>query len=341
MDGRKFLFVFCFCIILIFGVTITPAQEVSYLDNPGPGDRSLWLIDPDTTEPYGQVGLYPPDSRWRLAQWGTRDRLPLQSKRFGNQWRVNNRDAGAGGLPTGDGSYIVDLMQNSGHPDYGAREFDLFLEPNDSRLPNLPSNLMHYDDQPSLGSLRALRIKAWQRLISAWHGTRGSHLMGMDGYDLASVLMALVLINPYVSPQQVLFYQIITYDSRGWLFDRLWFDQGTWSDPTMTYGISDSVETFGVSALMAGRARRYDLNILNRLKEIVLTGPSSLDKNFDRWKVGGLYLGSMVNGEATIHSRMGGIDLTFEIGIPNSGKRLMEPEKHRSIRDRGLIYSSY
>lgn len=312
MDARKSLFGFCFCLILTLWVAITSAEEASYLVNPGPGDRALWLIDPDTAEPYGQVGIYPPDSRWRLAQWGTLNPLPLQSKRFGNWWRVDNKDTGVRVFPLWGGSCIVDLKQDSRHPDYGASEFDLFLEPNDSRLPNLPPNLIHYDDQPSFGALRAVRIKAWQRVISAWHGTRGSNLMGMDGYDLASVLMALVMINPYVSPQQVLFYQIITYDSRGWVFDRFWFDQGTWDDPYLTYGVSESVETYGVSALMVGRARRYDLNILNRLREIVLTGPSTLDKNLDHWKVGGLYFGSMVNGEATIRSQVGFIDLTFE-----------------------------
>jgi hypothetical protein len=122
-----------------------------------------------------------------------------------------------------------------------------------------------------------------------------------------------MMINPHAHPEQVLFYQIITYDSRDYFFDMFYFDQGTWSNPYTTYGVDDSVEIYGETPLTRRKPKSYDLNVAGRLKEIVLSGPASLDKNLDHWKVAGaLYFGSILNGEATIRSRISSIDFTYE-----------------------------
>jgi hypothetical protein len=288
--------------------------EVSFLTNPGPMDNALWLIDPETRQQYGQIGIHPSDSRWHIVQWGILNPLPVKTERYGKGWRTQNKDAGIGANPSLTGGYIFDLKQDSRNPNYGANEFDLFLEPNHFILPSLPQNLIHYDNQPSLSLLKAVHIKAWQKITSARHGTRGSSLMGVPGYDLASTLLAVAMINPFTSPQQILFYQIITYDSRGSVFNKEWFDYGTYSDPYMTYGVSDSVQNCGVPALTIGKGIAYNLNIIDRLKQVVLEGPVSLDKDLNHWKAaGGLYFGSWVNGEATIRSKIGFIDFTYEM----------------------------
>ena len=138
--------------------------------------------------------------------------------------------------------------------------------------------------------------------------------MGVPGQDLAATILAIAMINPHASPQQILFYQVVTFDSRGSIFDKFWFDNGTFNEPYLTYGVSDSVQHYGLPALTMRKVRTYDLSFADRLKEIVLAGPSSLDKDLNRWKVaGGLYVGSMVNGEATIRSRIRLIDFTYEM----------------------------
>jgi len=313
MGLQRSLFVLVLCLTFSLGNQVN-AEEISLLSNPGPKDNALWLIDPDTGQHYGQVGYYPPDSRWHIAQWGILNRLPAKTKRYGKGWKTQNKDGSVSYLPSPSGGYVVDFKQDSRNPNYGSTEFDLFLEPNHFIYPTLPQNLMHYDNQPSLGSLTAVLMKAWQMIVYAWHGERGSLMTGIPGSDLASTLLAVAMINPYTSPQQILFYQVITYDSRGLVFNKDWFDNGTWDEPYMTYGVDDSVQNYGMQALTIGNERRYNLNIIDRLKQVVQEGPASLDKDLHHWKVaGGLYFGSWVNGEAVIHSKISSIDFTYEM----------------------------
>jgi hypothetical protein len=309
---RRSLLAAFLCLALVSMGIIAHAGEVSFLSDPGPSGNALWLIDPISNQPYGQVGIFPSDSRWDIAQWGILNPLPLKTRRYGKGWKVQNRDARVWVYPNENGGYVVDLKQTSRNPAYGSREFDLFLGPNHFVLPGLPQNLMHYNDQPSLASLTSVHMKARQEVISAWHGTRASKFMGTPGYDCASTLLAVAMINPYRSPEQVLFYQIITYDSRGWLFDGFWFNGGTDNAPYVSYGVSDSVQNYGLAGLVPRRPQAYNLEIGDRLRELVLTGPSSLDKDFTHWKVGGdLYFGSILNGEAAIRTRIDSIDFTY------------------------------
>ena len=68
------------------------------------------------------------------------------------------------------------------------------------------------------------------------------------------------------------------------------------------------------ASLPKGHERTYNLNIIDRLKQVVLEGPASLDKDLHHWKVaGGLFFGSWVNGEAVIHSKISSIDFTYEM----------------------------
>ncbi len=305
---------FILCLSVLSIAKASHAIEVSYLVNPGPTDNAFWLIDPDTRQQYGQVGRHPPDSRWHIAQWGILKPLPVQTERFGKGWKTQNKDARVWVYPDLAGGFNVDLKQSSKNPKYGANEFDLFLEPNHFLLPGLSQNLIHYDGQPPLSSLSAVHLKASQEILSAWHGRRGSDMLGIPCHDLAATILAIAMINPYTSPQQILFYQVVTYDSRGLIFDKYWFDNGTLNEPYLTYGVSDSVQNYELPALTMRKVRAYDLSIADRLKEIVLAGPSSLDKDLNHWKVaGGLYFGSMVNGEATIRSRIRLIDFTYEM----------------------------
>jgi hypothetical protein len=147
-----------------------------------------------------------------------------------------------------------------------------------------------------------------QEVITASQGSRCP-----AGYDLASTDFSFIFVNFSMFPPQVLYYQVITYDSRGWEFDGAWFESGAMEYGRLEFGVSDSIQRLGFSSLTPGAgAVGYLVDVLPRLKAHIATGPEGLDRTLGNWKLHGFYMGSGTNGAATITSRYGPVRIIDE-----------------------------
>jgi hypothetical protein len=204
---------------------------------------------------------------------------------------------------------VVELRQDSSASDYGCGEFDLFVEPNETHAyPFAPSGMIAPDLRPTLAGSQSLRISVVQEVLTASQGSRCP-----AGYDLATTVFSFIFLNLSVFPRQVLYYQVVTYDSHGWEFDGAWFERGVVGYGRLEFGVSDSIQRLGFSALIPGAgAVGYLVDVLPRLKAHIAAGPEGLDRNLENWKLYGFYMGSATNGAATITSRYGPVRITDE-----------------------------
>ena len=236
---------------------------------------------------------------WHIAQWGIEKELPATIDCLGNchdgKWQVANAYATV--AVTDD---TVTLKQDSRADNFGCREFDLLLEPNDSlTYPYFLSGLLPFAYRPFLADSQTLVVKATQEVEEARHGTRCRPL----DINLAATVIGLSFLNPVA--EQVLFYQLMTYDSRGAHFTGFWFFTGP-----SEYGVNDSVDVLGFPSLRVHEGPvAYSIDVLPRVQALIANGPESLDKDLRNWKLGGLYIGSATNGEAQIVSHHSAIRL--------------------------------
>ncbi len=235
--------------------------------------------------------------QWHVAQWGILDELPITPVWLGaNHWQLSNA---YGIVESKNDEGTLRLSLDSTNAQFGCGEFDLNIEPDVKFVyPAYPEPMLPFDDRPTLATATNLRYGALQEVSSAFQGTR---CPGVE--NLASTMMALTFLN--LTSHQVIFYQVVTYDSRGAEFNGFWFFSG----PT-EFGVNDSVDRLGGNALKVGEGPLfYDLDILPRIKIHIANGPTGLDKDLSHWKVSGLYLSANTNGEAKIDSNHGYIFL--------------------------------
>jgi len=238
---------------------------------------------------------------WHVAQWGIVEDLPTATSCSGEcqdrEWQLGNAYAT---VEAQDGG--ITLTQDARDPAFACREFDLYLEPNDAGYPGYAPGIVPFTPPPSLAASASLVVGATQEIREARQGTRCD-----PGWNLATTLVALLFLNP--TAEQVIFYQLITYDSRGAHFGGFWFFTG----PTV-YGINDSVDVLGFPPLVPYEGPvAYRIDVLPRLTELLANGPAPLDRDVRHWKVSGLYLGSATNGEAQIVSTHGNVSLVGEL----------------------------
>jgi hypothetical protein len=287
--------------LFVLLLSCSSAQGFSYL-----APYSLAVLRPAPSAYTGKLGRRLGEVRrmrsaWHVAQWGIEEDLPATMDCLGNchdnEWQVANAYAT---IYAKDGT--LTLRQDARDDKFGCREFDLNIEPNDPlTYPHYPRGLRRLAARPVLANSKTLVVEATQEVQEASHGTRCP-----PGQNLATTLIALIFLNP--TAEQVIFYQLITYDSRGRPFTGWWFFSG----PTV-YGVNDSVEVLGFPPLFPREgAIPYSINVLPRVTELIANGPAPLDKDLRHWKVSGLYLGSATNGEAQIISTHSHISLEGE-----------------------------
>lgn len=299
-------------------------------NDPGYTDNSLWLISPDwPSYVIGEVGFFPPESRWQIAQWGIDPANPLPPMKSGrrNSWKASARDARIRVSAHGK-QRMIDLWHSTEDPYYDqhqicydpntfypSAEFDLIILPNmknDPDLPNdadLPQNFLDYKDTPSLSQINLLYLQAQQRLVQSSTSYR-------CGYDSAVTALAVVFINPITDPPQKFYYQLTTFDTR-WPNQNTdgWFYNGEIFEGIANYGYDDSITNgYNLQPLVKhGSWGDFSLNIRDQVAHLINASSNSIDKDLDHWKVYFMYAGSAIFGKGQIRSQLKGINLLIGI----------------------------
>lgn len=292
MNCLTFFSLFLSCLANGWTNYLTPYSVMAVRLNPSSYARKLGPI----------VGVNAVPANWHISQWGTLEdfhNAPTCMWNCGDGvlWSVSSPYASIASLGT-----ALRFSQDSRDSDFACNEFDLLAEPDDVDIyDDAGDGMLPTGKRPTLAALSTLSVGTQQQVKSAWHGTRCP-----PGVNLATTLIGLVFRNP--TSHQTLFYQIITYDSRGAFFRGFWFFTGP-----ADFGVNDTVTVLGDSAMTSGGpVKNYAFDILSRLKTLIATGPNGLDKDLSHWKVGGPYIGSATNGEATITSTHGNFGLVSQ-----------------------------
>ncbi len=286
----------------------------SFLTDPGPHDNGLWLVDSKNPQIYGPIGPKGVSSRWHIAQWGNKSLLSPDWRRYAiiEAWYTNSQDGSARvrTLKSYRGGRRVELTHSTLSPAFGCNtEFDLFLEPNDPTYSNFPQGFAHHNAAPPLNAMTTLRLKAFQKVLRASQGKRCGRPL-----DLAATILAVVFVNYHTNPNspQAFFYQFVTFDSRPENYSG-WFFSGNYGEGYYNWGYSEYYDYYGYKELVPGRSgKTYDINIAPRVKELISSAPGNLDRELSHWKVKGMYVGSLLNGEATIRSVVDSVDFLYE-----------------------------
>jgi|SRR5882672_963247 len=247
----------------------------------------------------GEVGLLP--ARWHIAQWGAPVDLAATIDNEGNAFDGDWQTFGDGNNTVRAHDGILEFVEDTNDPTPGCGEFDLFAEVNDPiTYPSAePGFNTPYSIRSSLADESALWLQASQGITEAVQRSRCQ-----PGYDLATTTISLVLLN--TSSHQAMFYQVMTYDSRGYYFNGSWFFTGA---DGHVWGVADTVDVLGSPSLVpGGTTQLYQLEVGQRINTLIATRPE-LDQDLSHWKVAGIYAGSATNGNARIVSTIGNIAL--------------------------------
>ncbi len=246
-----------------------------------------------------------PAPRWHIAQWGTRDAFTTDRlERRPDGWRLWSAEASLTLEAAPDGRNELLFEQASVQP-AACHEIDLFIEPNAIFSYPLARPGIKNDHRP-LAHIRRLIVTFAQEIVSAWAGSQCTH-------NIAGAGIGLVFVNQTTTLPQAFFYQIATYESRGTLFDGEWFYTG-WNDGGfLNFGVVDSPEHFGYRGLQPGAGMAaFDLNFLDRVRDLIASNSHGMDADLEHWLFRGFYLGTAINGEAQVRSRIGKVRIYSE-----------------------------
>ncbi|HEV8711468.1 MAG TPA: hypothetical protein VGX03_01410 [Candidatus Binatia bacterium] len=248
---------------------------------------------------------------WHLAQWGAPHPLSLVVNCLGNcndgSWQTSSADGRQwatvfSGCPTK--YYLQQAFSGSLFAD--CDEVDFFIEPNSAHAyPNFSEGMIPRAERPKLGQPAQYRVAWTQDLLGGFHGGRcGTNL------SVYNTLGAVLFHNDVTDPERTLnhyvFYQLVSFDSRGFTFNGFWFQtspgQGGW-------GVSDSVDVYGYTYdAVDGQPKTFDINFKDRLISLLQhnpylpcgTIPGLCDAN--NWTPESPYFGSLATGEAAGHT---------------------------------------
>lgn len=314
MKKKNIMLVIALAVGLLIG-TVNLGLAASFLLDPnGPTFNGAWYSGAEELTPpwpnvYGNVGPGGSSSRWTIVNWGDKAK-----------WPENYQSDGSGGfivyhpiagyfrwyaLP--GGRYGFEVSRDTVWSGWGLREIDdgVIPTPPLREQPGMPDGVISDLDpnSPTLADLSLFRIRARQNLLQAWQGSR-------EAWNYISTIMAVILWNN--TNREVLWYYIITYDSRGLYPDGAWqYVRADLGDvPTRGGGnvyehlLIDRIQTFGYMPLVpGGGAKTFLCSILPRLKSKIQNAPDGVDRNLANWKVATMYVGSIVEGEGIIVSR--------------------------------------
>lgn len=297
------------------GMAMGSAPTVWYTVPDAPLSGALYLApkayDKSLYGPAGAAGKAP---SWTIAQWNIPSKLPVQSAPNGSGWTIRNPH-GEVTVTSGDGSadFRVELSQTGDALACGV-EYDLFIAPIDRlTYPGYPEGLLSpaaAESQP-IGALKSLTLELNAAEAQESVTPRCAKTGKVDyGYAVAGIVLS------HHHAQQVLYYQILLRDTRSTLHQHA-CNVGTvpwwWSGP-VNYGINDTIAAYQSSCLTPGSGtHHYRLNVLERLKLHIQSGPAPLNKDLSRWKISGLYVGIGIEGSTRLRASFGGIRLYGEL----------------------------
>jgi len=152
-----------------------------------------------------------------------------------------------------------------------------------------------------LAGLRGLTARFAHRLDDIQHtGTCP------PGLILGTTMAGVKFFHP--TSGNVLNYQLVTFDSRGFVFDGLWWNYQIGSGQQV-FGVNDSVQTYGMGSLPPDVERFFSVPVLERVRTLIAGNPLGLDKDPSHWVVRGFYSGVATHGQARIDSFQRGFGL--------------------------------
>ncbi len=279
-------------------------------------ENKLWLApkvyyDGLTNLLYGPVGLVG-TSTWNIAQWNIPVALPNTTTPTdtGNSWLVQSQHARVVRYDNST-SKRVELAhtgaQTSAYLQCGT-EFDLLLSANTKAYPTAPQGFLGLSQMPTLGNLTSVNYSFKARIEYENVTSRCNSQGGVDfGYYVAALVLTNTLNN------HVLYYQIILRDSRSSYANNACSANTLWFWPTgPIFGVNDTPSVLGGSCLpVGGPQKQYNFEVASRIKQLIngSANMDSVDKNLNNWKFTGMYIGSGLEGSATLTSSYESIDV--------------------------------
>lgn len=293
-------------------VTLRANNLAWYIARSSLQNNKLYLDD--TVEDIGDQTLYEPpvgvtgaNPSWYIAQWNIPQELPRQAVPLGtgSGWKIENADARVVKSDT------IELAQNGARLACGT-EFDLFLQPINSQYPNYPQGfLQDLNSGPALAELKGL-IYGFQALQIYESVVKRCTTPQQPRGDYGGITASLILSN--IRTHQTLFYQIILRDSDAGYNNHACNSGTNWFSTSGAFGVNQTIGVYGQACLTPTANPNqsltpYTLDVLDRLKLVIQSGPADLDKDLQNWKVTESYIGLGMNGSTMLTAKFADVYL--------------------------------
>jgi hypothetical protein len=247
---------------------------------------------------------------WLVSQWGIpSDLTGTQTAAPGSNWGISN---GWGALiyTASDKSYTI--AQNgtiAGSPACGV-EYDLFLSPLDANYASLPQGIAISKPLDQLANL-GFRLGGTVTFENIQNRCGPSHHADYVSYTASFAFGS--------TTGQVLFYQVelrvAGHTPAGGSFplaNMAWCPNNNDPATAHQYCIGDNIIYINSNQtnLVVGQRQQFMADILPRVKQVIqsqfVRGDGSnemIDGNLSHWKLGGVYIGSMIQGGANVAAK--------------------------------------
>lgn len=196
----------------------------------------------------------------------------------------------------GQNGTVLPCLGNTGRP----RESDLFI----STQPLAGLGSATATQRAAMGDLSTLTALREAVDITAQFGptekSKGCQV------NKGGAVTALILSNPVVHPGQTLFYQL----SLGGVC-RQDVPRGICNPPAKglvfysnknPFGVNDTLALVSGSSIVDGQNRKFDIDLLPRLRQAIASAPAGMDRELSHWYVKGAYAGHIIWGDVVVQS---------------------------------------
>jgi hypothetical protein len=306
----------------------TPGVPFSFIiAGQGPTDNKMWLApanyDGQFYGPVGLTGTATPG--WYFSQFNDPSDIPAVTTDLGGgSWSAGNAYDKLTDTPLASGQQRIRIDQDGVAANLPCvvnnGELDGFITPVTSNYGAYPQNMLDPFTSPPIGQLSSLTVSANVALLSQTVTARcNGTAAGADaGYAVIGVPL-----QDTVS-QQTFYYQVLLQFSQTSYFNGACGSGGNWYEVgPQSYGYNDTIGLFGQTCLTPGGARQsYSVDVASRLQTLISSGQAGMDTNLGNWHVGGLYLGTGVEGNVVSSSEWDTIGLTGKVAVPTGSNHV-------------------